>query len=130
MEPFLQFMLDGSKTVESRFSAIRCAPYGRVEKGDVILLKRTGGPIVGLCQVTNRWFYQLDRASWQIIKDKFTKALCAEYPGFWKERESASFATLMRVHHIRAVAPIRFEKRDRRGWVVLCEASDQRQLIM
>jgi hypothetical protein len=128
VEPFLRFMLEGRKTVESRFSSNRCAPYGRVEKGDVILLKRAGGPIVGICQVTNRWFYQLDPSSWQSIKEKFTKALCAESPNFWEEREGASYATLMRIYHVRRVKPIKFEKRDRRGWVVLSEALAQQQL--
>jgi hypothetical protein len=128
VEPFLQFVLSGRKTVESRFSVNRCAPYGHVEKGDVILLKRTGGPIVGLCQVSNRWFYQLDPGSWNIIREKFTKALCADSADFWRERERASFATLMRVHHVRQISPVKVEKRDRRGWVVLRRAIDETTL--
>lgn len=119
VEPFLQFVLSGRKTIESRFSVHRCAPYGYVEKGDVILLKRTGGPIVGLCQVSHRWLYQLDPESWNFIREKFTEALCANSSDFWKERERALFATLMRVCHVRPIIPIKFEKRDRRGWVVL-----------
>lgn len=125
VEPFLQLMLEGKKTIESRFSANRCAPYGRVQPGDVILLKRTGGPIVGLCRVSNRWFYELDPKSRETIKEKFARAMCAESPKFWKEREKASYATLMRVNRVHPINPIRFQKRDRRGWVVLKEYSQQ-----
>src|SRR2546425_6317559 len=67
VEPYLQFILDGQKTVESRFSVHRCAPYQRVHRGDVVLLKQAGGPIVGLCQIANSWFYRLDPKSWQAI---------------------------------------------------------------
>jgi hypothetical protein len=124
VEPFLQFVLSGRKTVESRFSVNRCAPYGQVEDGDVILLKRTGGPIVGLCQVSERWLYQLDPGSWDFIREKFAKALCADSSGFWKDRENALFATLMRVRNVRKIAPVKIEKRDRRGWVVLQRATN------
>jgi hypothetical protein len=51
IEPYLQFILDGQKTVESRFSANRSAPYQQVGKGDVVLLKRTGGPVMGVGSV-------------------------------------------------------------------------------
>jgi hypothetical protein len=60
IEPYLSFMLDGKKTVESRFSSVRCSPFRKVSKGDVILLKKAGGPVVGLCRVEGAWFYELD----------------------------------------------------------------------
>ena len=40
LEPYLQYILDGTKTVESRFSKNRIAPYNMVEPGDVVLLKK------------------------------------------------------------------------------------------
>ncbi len=119
VEPYLRYILQGRKTVESRFSAVRCAPYGSVQTGDILLLKKAGGPVVGMCEVTQVWHYELDPASWQEIRRSFTAALCAQNPGFWKDRENAAFATLMRVGHVTPVAPLPCSKRDRRGWVVL-----------
>src|SRR5262245_24088979 len=58
-EPYLRFILEGTKTVESRFSIKPCAPYRRVAEGDIILLKEVGGPVVGLCQVGSVWYYEL-----------------------------------------------------------------------
>lgn len=128
VEPYLQFILDGKKTVESRFSTRKFAPYNRVDKGDVVLLKKSSGPIVGLCQVNYVWFYQLDPESWRTIREDFAVAICAQDPDFWKEREAATFATLMRIQHVKSIDPIKFVKRDRRGWVVLHENSGQIQL--
>ena len=119
VEPYLQFVLDGTKTVESRFSVRRYPPFNCVEGGDVILLKRSSGPIVGVCEVSNAWFYELDPKTWNNIKEEFTQALCAQDPMFWQQRQNASFATLLRIDHVLAIRPLRCEKRDRRGWVIL-----------
>lgn len=119
VEPYLTYLLEGRKTVESRFSMRRYPPYGRVSPGDVVLIKKSGGPIVGVCEVGDVWHYRLDPHSWKELRQTFTNALCAQDPAFWKAREAASFATLMRVVSVRAVDPITFAKKDRRGWVVL-----------
>ena len=128
IQPYLQFILNGQKTVESRFSTRRFAPYRRVRRGDVVLLKESGGPIVGLCQILSAWFYELDPDSWKTIRKDFTRALCAQDPAFWKEREKATFATLMRIQHVKEVSPIRYTKRDRRGWVILHPHPNQLKL--
>ncbi len=119
VEPYLAYILDGKKTVESRFSMHRIPPYGRVHEDDVILLKKSGGPIVGLCLISDVWYYSLDPESWQEIRSEFTEMLCAQDPDFWSQRKRAGFATLMRIRHVFRIPPVNFIKRDRRGWVVL-----------
>ena len=119
VEPYLQYVLDGRKTVESRFSLRRTAPFGKVAVGDTILLKRTGGPILGVCQVAQVWFYRLDPKSLSNLRKEFTQALCAQDPDFWDKRKKASFATLIRLSSVLSIEPVAFPKQDRRGWVVL-----------
>lgn len=120
LEPYLEFILEGSKTVESRFSKNRIAPFKLVDRGDVILLKRSAAKAIsGLCVVSNVWFYQLNVDSWNEIRGEFATALRAEDPLFWEQRKSAHFATLMRISHVQTLPPIEIPKRDRRGWVVL-----------
>ena len=128
VEPYLQYVLDGQKTVESRFSINRLPPYRRVSVGDVLLLKKAGGPVVGISQVSQVWFYQLTPDSFCELRSEFAAALCAQNPEFWVERSNASFATIMRLENVRAIKPIHVEKRDRRGWVVVRKRS--RQLML
>ena len=128
VEPYLQFILEGRKTVESRFNSRRCAPYQKVQVGDILLLKRSSGPVVGLCEVAGVWFYRLDPQSWETIRREFTQALCVQDPSFWENRKHASYATLMRIRHVCPITPVKFIKRDRRGWVLLTANSAQRQL--
>jgi hypothetical protein len=118
VEPYLQFILDRTKTVESRFSRRRCPPFGRVSEGDVILLKRAAGPVIGLCTVSDVWSYHLDPRTLTEIRDRFGAAIQPQ-SGFWEDRREAAFATLMRIEGARTMPDIRVPKRDRRGWVVL-----------
>ena len=119
VEPFLRFILDGKKTVDSRFSVHLRPPHRRVHKGDVILLKKSGGAVVGVCQVTAVWFYRLDPASWQTILTEFSQAMCADGSAFWRQRRQASFVTLMKLTRVARLESIECDKRDRRSWVVL-----------
>lgn len=119
LEPYLSYVLEGKKTVESRFATRRYAPYRQIAPGDIILLKQSGGPIRGLCTVSDVWFYSLTPTSWRKLRKEFAEALCAQDPDFWKERQNASFATLMRLRSVRTIDPVAFPKQDRRGWVVL-----------
>jgi hypothetical protein len=119
VEPFLGYVLDGSKTVESRFSVNRCAPFGRVSQSDVVLLKRAGGPVVGIAQVRAVWSYHLDKSSLRLIRKRFAEALHAQDPGFWEQRREATYATLMSIEHVLGLKPLEWKKRDRRGWVVI-----------
>jgi hypothetical protein len=123
-------MLDGKKTVESRFSSVRCSPFRKVSKGDVILLKKAAGPVVGVCRVNAAWFYELDPDSFNAIKRDFSHAICPEGPDFWRHRENASFATLLSISDVARVTPFTVGKRDRRGWVTFPEPRSQRQIWM
>lgn len=124
VEPFLQYILNGKKTMETRFSIVRCAPYERVESGDVVLLKKSGGVVLGICRIRSARFYRLQKDSWDEIKT-FARDICAEDPEFWEQRKKASFATLMRIDNVKTITPITVKKRDRRGWVILQEASNE-----
>lgn len=117
-EPYLQYILDGKKTVDSRFSIRPCPPYGAVNKGDILLLKRSGGPIIGMCQVDAVWYYRLNPDLWQVVRS-FAGALCATDDEFWRSREKASYATLIGLGTPVQIGAVSCGKRDRRGWVVI-----------
>lgn len=130
VEPYLQYILDGRKTVESRFSINKNIPYQSVEVGDVILLKKSSGPILGVCHVSYVWFYRLDKSSWHAIKKDFTDAICAQDPQFWDDRKKASYATLIKIDHVRKITPFNCNKLDRRGWVVLNNTRSQQEILL
>jgi ASC-1-like (ASCH) protein len=118
VEPFLSYLLTGRKTIESRFGKTRSAPYRQVGTGDVVFLKRTGGPVVGMLRVDRAEFIELngDR-NWSHVRG-FAEALCADET-FWKDRREKQYATLVHVGAVKEINPVAVAKRDRRPWVIL-----------
>jgi hypothetical protein len=98
-EPFLSLVLDGRKTVESRFSRVKCAPFELVSDGDIILLKKVAGPVCGLVLAKRAWFYELDKKVFARIRK--------------------SYATLIELAEPTTIPATPCDKRDRRGWVPL-----------
>ena len=117
VEPFLEAILDGRKTVESRFAAHKCAPYARVRAGDVILLKRSGGPVVGIAVAGEARYYELDAGKLDDIRERYASQIYAEDDQFWEARAEKRFATLIDLDEVAKIDTIEIEKRDRRGWV-------------
>lgn len=130
VEPYLQFVLEGKKTVESRFSINRVAPYRQIVEGDIILLKKAGGPIIGICEAASAWFYKLDAEAFSEIINRFGRAICPTDDQFWEDRRQAGYATLISLRKVEKIDPFVLPKRDRRGWVVLKPARPQMEMVM
>lgn len=117
-EPFLSKVLSGEKTIESRFSRNRCAPYGEIGDGDIILLKEVAGPICGLALARRSWCYDLATEPIERIRLRFGAGIAAA-DDFWASRNDALYATLIELDVPTAIGPVSCDKRDRRGWVPL-----------
>jgi len=119
-EPYLTRVLAGEKTVESRFARVRAAPYGRVAPGDLIWLKRSGGPIVGCTRAAEvRQFANLTPERVDALLDQLAGALRLDCD-FAARARGCRYATLIWLAEVRALpTPLPYPRRDRRGWVVL-----------
>jgi hypothetical protein len=115
-EPFLSLVLSGEKTIDSRFSRNRCAPYGEIESGDIILIKQVAGPICGVSLARRTWCYDLVSEPIQRIRDRFGSAIRAD-DAFWTSCANAHYATLIEFDETATISPVQCAKRDRRGWV-------------
>lgn len=117
-EPFLTLVLTGVKTTESRFSRNRCAPFGEVFDGDIILLKEVSGPICGLALAMRTEYYDLGAEPLDRIRDRYGAVICAD-EAFWEERRDAAYATVIELGKPTSIGALFCDKRDRRGWVAL-----------
>ncbi|MGH3940061.1 MAG: hypothetical protein ACRDTG_15795 [Pseudonocardiaceae bacterium] len=121
VEPFLSYLLNGQKTIESRFSKNAIAPYGKVTMGDLVLLK--AGPVVGAFTVSSVDFVTLHGDSLARLRRDYAAAICAKEDEFWNVRANKRYATLTGVSDVYKLPPVTVSKRDMRGWVVLRAAS-------
>ena len=118
VEPFLSFILSGQKTIESRFSKNAIAPFQQIRPDDLVLLKLTGGPIVGCFTTRDVEFINLSSGQLDRLRREYSAAICAD-DDFWAAREDKRYATLVGVHAVHELRPAPVAKSDRRGWVVL-----------
>lgn len=122
--PFLELILEGKKTVEGRFSKVRCAPFGAVEEGDMVLMKESGGLVIGSFVVAKvESFENLTQEKLKELETRYSESLCSSAdPQYWQRRRASRYATLMRVaESTHFERPFPFPKKDRQGWVVLAE---------
>jgi hypothetical protein len=127
VEPFLSAVLDGRKTMESRFALTRQPPYNCVEDGDIILLKRSGGPVVGLAEAGETQSYILSPRVVHGLRQRYADRLFACDDAFWSEREHKNYATLIEIKDTVEVDAVSIPKRDRRGWVSYTCRNERRQ---
>ena len=117
VEPYLTAVLEGKKTIESRFAVTRRPPYKCIDADDYILLKRSGGPVIGLALAKATHFYQLSPTVLAELRRNFSRQLFAQDDLFWLQRADKHYATLIELDEAAEIAPFLVDKRDRQGWV-------------
>jgi hypothetical protein len=119
-EPYLTLILEHKKTLESRFSINRCAPYQEVSAGDIVVLKVSGGPVMGLATIGSATHLRISNPEELCeIAEKYSSALHVDGSDFWEQRKKASYCTLIEFENIERLVIDKVFKRDRLGWVVL-----------
>src|SRR3989344_3632689 len=72
-------ILDGSKTIETRFSKMRVVPFLTISAGDLVYIKPTGKEIIGQFRVKKVIFYDgLDTDEIKEIKLKYGGNIAAD----------------------------------------------------
>lgn len=78
-EPYLSKIINGEKTIETRWSMDKRKPFGSISAEDIIYLKRSGGPVVAKCKVARALFFEnLTKDKIKEIFSKYKKEVCFE----------------------------------------------------
>ena len=102
--PYLDAILSGRKTIESRLSKVRCDPFGVIFVGERLYFKARGGAVLATA-VADRVhsFDELTAKRVAALRREFGPAIGAQ-PDYWKAKQTARFATLVtlaEVEHVR-----------------------------
>jgi len=122
-EPFLSLIYKGIKTIESRFSINNISPYARVKKGDIILLKESGGFINGFFIAGDIKYYRnLNDLLKEEIETQYGEKICTSFDkNFWNKQEEAKYATLIEIEKFKITNSFKCDKNDRSGWSIIRE---------
>lgn len=117
-EPCLSFMLNGKKTIESRFSRNKIAPYEKITKEDIVLVKKSGGYIVAYFTIKEVLFFDLQNYSIDVIKNKYNKELCVD-DAFLEKKKNSHYATLIKIDKLVKLKPFSINKKGMQTWLIL-----------
>ena len=117
-EPYLTYMLDGKKTIESRFSKNKILPYNKVSKEDIVIVKKSSGNVVAYFTIKDVLFFDLNTVSIEDIKSQYNKPLCVD-EGFWISKKDSHYATLIFIEKIVKLQPFSIHKTGMQTWIKL-----------
>ena len=125
-QPYMDYVVQGLKKVESRFSKKSCAPYRCVNKGDIVLFKETGGAIRAISRVNEvRYYGNLNQEqTLELMANHKEELMLSE--DFIEEKRESRFASIFYLGEVLPVPSIKVEKSDMRSWIVLNNDSNGR----
>ena len=117
-EPYLTYMLDGKKTIESRFSKNKIQPYDQISKNDIVIVKKSSGNVMAYFTIKEVLFFNLNETPIGRIKLKYSKELCVD-EDFWISKSSSNYATLIIIDEIVKLNPFHIDKKGMQTWIKL-----------
>jgi hypothetical protein len=95
------------------------APHHKVKKGDIIFLKKSGGPICGLFEADNVHFFTFnENYTINALNKEYNNRLMIQ-KNFWKNKKNSNYATLIEVKHVLRLEPIICHVPNRKAWITL-----------
>ena len=118
---YLDAVIDGSKTVESRLLKGKSPPFWRIEQGDKLFFKQSSGPVRATATAAAvKSFENLTPAKIAEIKSKYNKYILGS-DEYWDSKSDSLFCVLVRIESVELIEPVRIDKKDWRAWVVLTD---------
>lgn len=121
---YLEAILRGQKTIESRFSKARPRVFKRILPGDKLFLKLSSGPVCARAIVDGvKNFENLTPGKMQEIKRRYNRQIKGG-DEYWKSKADCKFGFLVQLKDVHPIHPVRIRKKDWRAWVVLTAKED------
>lgn len=114
-------ILSGEKIMESRFSRVKNPPFGAISSGDLVYIKPSGEDIIGQFRVQKVFFFDnLDQSDLKNLEKHYGKQLAID-KAYWSNKSNSKYGTLIFIGEVDPfiTSPVKFPKKDLRGWVVL-----------
>ncbi len=120
-KPYLEKILDGSKKVELRLTKTKHHGFGKVSAGDKLFLKESSGFVCAKASVEKvKNFENLTPEKILELKQKYNHLIGGDNE-HWLSKMDSKFAFLVWLKDVKAINPVKIDKKDWRAWVILSE---------
>jgi len=122
-QPWLDLILDGRKTIDSRLSKVRCAPNGKISAGDVVYMKESGGFVKGQFIASKVDTYEdLTPEILRNINTQYHQEIFVDlgFQGLRDKWSDSKYATLIHVSNVITYQkPFPYPRKGRTAWILL-----------
>jgi hypothetical protein len=115
--PFLNLIISGIKTVESRFHRQRRAPLHVAKPGHVIVFRQSGRPASVAAVVSDAIYLDLEQVPIRQVRERWAAAIACDDDEFWVQRADCRWASLLSLDGVCQLPAQPLTKRDRHAWV-------------
>lgn len=120
-EPFYSFVINGKKSIESRWSNKKIAPFDKVKEGDILYIKKTGCNVTATAKVKLVKYFFLTPEIAEDIKKVYGNEICTDYFDDWEKYKNKKYCTLIWLDNVKNVDEFMVKKSNGAGWLVLKE---------
>ena len=111
---FTDKIMVGEKTIESRWYGIKCRPWGRIKKGDMVYFKDAGALVSAAAEVTRvEEIADLSPQKMQEILGRYGAAIGirrAHIPSFFSTLKNKKYCILIHLKNPRRMRPFAINK--------------------
>ena len=104
----LDLILEGKKTIESRWYKFKRDPWDRIKKKDIIFFKNSGEPVTAKAEVSRVLQFDLRNTSARTILDKYGKQICIKSS---KGLENKNYCILIFLKNPQKITPFNINKK-------------------
>lgn len=107
----IEKILSGQKTIESRWSKLKIAPFNKVESGDTVYFKYSGKPVTACATVSKvLQFEKLDAKIFKYIVDNYGHQICLQDTKYDTWYKTKNYVTLIFLKSPKRVKPFQIDK--------------------
>jgi ASC-1-like (ASCH) protein len=121
---YLDMILAGEKTIELRLTRAKRPAGPRVQCGDRLFLKPSGGAVCGLATVTDVEYHEgLTPEGIMQLKQRYSDQIRGD-DAAWESMRDRQSGFVVWLRDVRRIEPAPIDKKDWRAWVVLTKERD------
>ena len=122
---YIDAILEGRKTVESRLTKTKQPPHGKIVPGERLYLKASGGPFMATAIAGEvQSFSDLDLAAVHQLRKKYDEQICGD-DAYWDAKRDSKYATLIELTEVKPIATgPPYKVAYMKAWYVLDEDRD------
>ena len=121
---YLDLILSGTKTIESRLLKTKHPPLGQINPGDKLFLKQSSGPVCATARVKSvKTFENLTPQKISELKNLYNDEILGP-DEYWQLKSDCKFAIFAWLENVKEIPPVNINKKDWRAWVVLTETQN------